>query len=180
MANAPRFFSTSKGIEAISFNGFEYRFAKTVDFGLSKYWRCVKKRCPGSLKTDIDGSNFVISNGNHNHIADPHLNCVRLVAQAERAESELTPLPQIYKQEVGKLAGNAAAAQMPTYLQIQSGMHKRRHKQYPPLPPTRNAIVFPQNMTLTKDNRNFLLHATPGNDILIFATTGTLTFFAEL
>ena len=81
---------------------------------------------------------------------------------------------------MGKLAGNAAAAQMPTYLQIQSGMHKRRHKQYSPLPPTHNAIVFPQNMTQTKDNRNFLLHATPGNDNSFLLPQVRLKFFAEL
>ena len=124
MANVSRFFVTSKGNEAVELNGFEYRFAKRVDTGDHKYWRCIKRLCPGSVKTDVDNTNLVSCNVNHNHVANFEATSVCLVVQAmrERAENELMPLPQIYKDEVGQLAGNlAAAAQMPTYLHIQSG-----------------------------------------------------------
>jgi hypothetical protein len=90
-----------------------------------------------------------------------------------RAETEVLALPQIYKEEVGRLCGRPMiAAQMPTFMHLQAGLSKHRHKQFPPLPHNRNEIVLPLNLSNTLNGQNFLLHAALGNEILIFATAG--------
>jgi hypothetical protein len=173
--NIARFCETSKRKEALSLNGYEYRFAKLVDDGDRKYWRCVKRNCSGSVKTNNDNTNVTVLNGNHSHISNPESTDVRVAVQAmrTRAENEVIPLPQIYKEGIGVFSGRpTVAAQMPSYLHLQASLHKRRRSQYPVLPRNRNGIVIPNNLAKTLDGRNFLLHAAPGNDFIIFATAG--------
>jgi hypothetical protein len=170
---------TTKGKPLFPFGGYEYRFSKLTDDGDKKYWRCVRKKCSGSIKTELDDSNPVVLNTQHIHIPNPQTVEVRQVVQTmqQRAADEVVSISRIYTDEVTGLAGSpATAAQMPAFQQVKSSLHKKRRAQYPPMPASRAVLVIPNNMTTTTAGQNFLLHSAANNEFLIFATTGTADF----
>ncbi len=173
-----RYFETIKGKKGIAYGGYEYRFAKFVDNGVHKYWRCVNKNCNGSVKTAADDSGLVEYN-QHFHVSNPEQTDVRVTVNAmrKRAATETGPLPKIFKEEASKVAGTpSVAAQLPTYQHVESSLHKRRRKNLPALPQSRADINIPNNLKTTVSGQLFLLHGSAGNEMLIFGTQGKYSF----
>lgn len=172
---------TTKKKSGLFFEGYFYRFAKRTADG-QKYWRCVVKNCSGSLKTEEDDSNAVVLNSQHSHIGNPDNMHVRQTMNTikERAVRETAAMSKIYSEEVATLAGMpAAAAQMPPLRQVSEGLYKNRRAHYPPIPADRTLLVLPPPMTQTQDGKQFLLHAEPGNEFLLFATDANLRLLCE-
>jgi hypothetical protein len=178
MAMIVKEFRTEKGKVAISFNGYSYRFVRTAVDG-AQYWRCLDDTCSGRAMTDaLDVQDFLLKT-QHNHPGDKDLATIRMVRETlrRRAGTELTTMPEIYREEQQRLASNpTAAAQLLTFRSIQSTMYKDRLTTLPALPLTRRAIVIPPAYRVTTTSNRFLLASGPGrsNDFLIFSTDDNL------
>lgn len=145
---AIREFTTKYGKEAVQFNDFEYRFDKLSSDGDIQFWRCMRAGCSARLWTDADvnKSNPRVK-GQHNHEPSPDLRAMKNAVHVmkERAASETTPIPQIYREESRQLLNNpAAAALLMPYHELSGNLYFKRHQLYPPLPHSAAQVVLPQ------------------------------------
>lgn len=169
-------FKTEKGKEAISYNGFSYRYVQMGKDG-SLFWRCLDDSCSGRIMTDAQDIQNLQLRTPHNHDPDEDGATVRLVRETlrTRASKELTAIPEIYQQEQLKLAANPnAAARLPPLSSVSSTMYRDRLASMPPLPRTLQGINLPQSFCVTTANNAFLLAQHPQNEYFMFATADNL------
>lgn len=182
MANPPvKKFRTQKGKDAISVNGYSYRYDKTLRDGTLS-WRCLEVyECLGRVGTDVNSNNVQVKN-EHCHGPDFDKMTVHDVRERlrQRAAEENIPIPQIYREETASLASNpVAAGMMPTLPSVSSTMYKDRHATLPPLPHTLHALVIPSAFQTTIAGQRFLLSQHVNSDFIIFATPDNLRMLCQ-
>lgn len=138
-------YKTEKGRDGLIYEGFCYRFDKRgADDTI--YWRCADQRqCKGRIATEPDYSNVAVRSV-HCHLANPDKAIIRGVKTTlrNRAASETTTIPTIFRQESAKLANTpVAAAMMPSYNAVKTTLNRERNASYPALPTDRASIVIP-------------------------------------
>lgn len=170
-------FRTEKGKEGIGYMGHVYRFAKRGADG-SLYWRCLlRDDCRGRLQTDANKGRPQLRT-EHCHAANDDEVRVRSARERlrQRAEQETAPAPEIYRQEILKLAQYpGSAARMPAYDSVSTTMYRDRHSNMPPLPTSLQALVVPPQFCQTLAGQPFLMCSGTGNKFLLFTTADNLT-----
>lgn len=63
-------FQTSKGKDAIYFDGYCYRFARNTN-ARDVFWRCLTKNCTARMKTNVEFGNPTIRGNGHRHLSNP-------------------------------------------------------------------------------------------------------------
>ena len=99
--NTVFFLDSNKGNQQLVHDGHIYRRNKQTN--LKIYWTCKTKSCVASVHTDTN-SNFLQSNGEHNHLLEPEdieLLRFRSVLKA-RVVNETAPISKIYDEELAK------------------------------------------------------------------------------
>ena len=177
-------FKTEKGRQGVSYKGFCYRFAKRGADG-SLQWRCVHSDyCSGRLRTEEDYSDPVETGKGHSLkcLPDVNVTAVRQVRTSlrERAASEITPLPTIYREETAVLANQpAAAAIMPVFASVSSSMYRDRQAVYPPLPDDTASIILPREFRRTLSGHKFVVAVGANKEFFAFGTTANLKMLCD-
>jgi hypothetical protein len=179
MATAVKTFKTEKGRDGISFDNYCYRFDKRLADG-SRTWRCIESRaCNGRLLTRDDFSNPVLRTPHDLTIRhcyeEAMLRDVRTKLR-QRAATEDTPIPAIYRQETQVFAHNpTAAALTPSFAKAKTTMYRDRLAELPALPASRQGIQVPHLLQTTTGGQQFLQYCAPGNEFIILASQADLT-----
>ena len=112
------FTKTKRGARSLNLNGYQYTLNKRGHNG-NTYWRCVDRQCDG--RATLDPADEVVSeNNNHNHPPNPHQVEVSKAVDKmkERAGTESTPLPTIYRDTMVEMSldpsASTAVANVPT------------------------------------------------------------------
>jgi hypothetical protein len=94
-----------------------------------------------------------------------------------RSVEEVTPLPQIYQQEVAGAVANGTLTQeasfhLPQFASCKTSAYRHRRQRFPVLPRTREDIILEGEWTQTQDGDNWLI-ANDGDaeKLLIFGST---------
>ena len=172
---------TKKGKDAIAFAGFRYRKDKEHPSSNTISWRCTERSCNGRLKTSCTYENPVQTK-QHNHFPCPDrvLADETIERMKNRAQQETIPIPLIYKQEISKttadlmLNNSKEEPTMPSFYSIHSSMYTARHKSTPALPRTITDLTIPESLARTLSRREFLLHQSAADGLVVFATKENL------
>ncbi|XP_003729478.2 argininosuccinate lyase isoform X1 [Strongylocentrotus purpuratus] len=131
-------FKTRRGKYCVSFRGYTYTERSRGNGNI--YWRCRnRKTCSGTLvtrATSVSGS-YPEPGEKIPHSHPPNVDAVAVARVQsvinERARSELTSVPDIYKQEQMRLLleNESAAAVLPTFRSMASGAYRSRKKSLP-------------------------------------------------
>ncbi|KAL3687476.1 hypothetical protein R1sor_013785 [Riccia sorocarpa] len=119
-------FKTSRGRDAISFNGYSYRLDRRSASG-DLFWRCLTNGCRGRLQTDEEMNQPVVRGGDHSHPSSIEDGMIRVAytRMRERAVAETTPIPHIYQEEANRLASSeAASAMLPVLQSIDTALYR--------------------------------------------------------
>ncbi|CAF5074200.1 unnamed protein product, partial [Rotaria sp. Silwood1] len=67
------------------------------------YWTCKTKSCKAHVHTDLN-NNFLVSNGEHNHLLEPEELEIKQFRQnlKERVINETSPISKIYDEQISK------------------------------------------------------------------------------
>ncbi|KAL3688401.1 hypothetical protein R1sor_014710 [Riccia sorocarpa] len=165
-------FKTSRGRDAISFNGYSYRLDRRSASG-DLFWRCLKEGCRGRLQTDVEMSQPVVRGADHSHPSSVEDDMIRVAytRMRERAAYETTPIPLIYQDEANRLASSeAASAMLPVLQSLDTALYRARRQCLPPLPDSRADIVVPESLRFTEAGESFVLLQLLNNDIIVFGS----------
>ncbi|KRZ15066.1 hypothetical protein T11_8939, partial [Trichinella zimbabwensis] len=150
-----------------------------------KHWVCrrVKKRCRGSMYTNLD-VDTVLSSVPHADDCIPDNDILYKMEKKnslkQRAAEELKTVPKIYHEEASSASADLeTAGQFPTYKSVKTAMYRKRAQKFPRLPPTRQQLEIPPEWRMTKSGRRFLLYNNVHNSILIFCTEENLSILSE-
>lgn len=83
--------TTEKNKPLLILNGFNYTIDRTID--KKTYWKCNLCRtikCKGRIHTDLNNSNILFENNEHNHPASAVINEVRLFEDKIRSRAAIT------------------------------------------------------------------------------------------
>jgi len=111
---------TKRGKKVVTVDGEMFRFDRKCSSG-GQFWRCIKERCTGRIKTDDNGVFVEYRNDNHCHAKEPERVTVRetVTRMNDRAETESTTLMEIYRAETANLSAQpSTAAAMPTFHEV--------------------------------------------------------------
>ena len=155
--------------------------------GTTVYWRCTRSRnahCSGTITTD--GDQLISMKDTHNHPREDSLIEVKKMVNdlKTKTKENIRPVPQIYQEEVQKLAAlpksEEVAARFPTLSSVKSTLYRQRRKRIPALPATRTEVHFEGEWTQTVKGEPFLVAEDGDNDkIIIFASERNLQQMAE-
>ena len=189
MANT-RIIQGSRGVNSklLVHDGYRYQLNKPRTTSL--YWRCWKKVCRSSLKTNVFNLNDPNAVINVLHNADAHVHPqedVRIEEQSfvQRMKEEITnnptvPVKRVYDNVVGQAHQNArqnipagAVALAPSIQQFQSvrsSLQRTRASQCPPLPANILGVEINGTWAETHLGERYLLHLDNNVGVAVFAT----------
>lgn len=142
--------TSQRGKPTVLYDGYKFNM-KQKNKNSTVRWICVKRPCPGAIVTDSSHSN-VIDQKNHSCVPDVAKTEIDLCLQKarKRAREELTPIPQIYRQELmgAKDMGLDFVTQVPEFSSIKNSLYRERHKALGVelLPKSRQEICIPGTM----------------------------------
>ncbi|KAL3698416.1 hypothetical protein R1sor_012492 [Riccia sorocarpa] len=163
-------FKTSRGRDAIAYEGYSYRFDRRSASGVM-FWRCMKEGCRGRLQTDAGMSQPVGREVDHSHPSSMEDGMIRVAytRMRDRAANEDTPIPRIYQEEANRLASSeSASAMLPVLHSIDSSLYRARRELLPPLPRSLADIIIPESLRFTEVGEEFVLLQMQNNDIIVF------------
>ena len=169
-------YETTKRFPALSFEGYSYRFDKTLSNSTKKQWRCRTRDCNGFLYTANNQENsFIETKTPHReqYIPDPEGRCIEKVVSdlKTRVRNEPTAATALYDEAAGTLSANPSiASRFPLFSQIDSSLYRERLSHIPSLPASRELLIIPNHLLETIAGSIFHLYSAPNNDILIFST----------
>ena len=114
IANNIHFITSNKGHPMLVMNEYVYKCNRKTPN--KKYWLCTVKGCNVYVHTDVN-NNYLSGGEDHDHLSNPESIEVKQTRQLikERAINELTPIGQIYDEEMTKSDMNPmAVAVFPT------------------------------------------------------------------
>ncbi len=148
------------------------------------YWRCTRSHnshCTGSVTTG-SGDELLSVKNTHNHPPDAAQLEVKTLVSAikDKTTTDLRPVPQLYQEEVQKVAAlpncSEMAAKLPTLTSLKTSLYRRRRKLLPPLPTTRADVHFAGEWAETVGGERFLLVEDGDDDkVEVFATDDNLS-----
>ncbi|CAF3819673.1 unnamed protein product [Rotaria sordida] len=150
------FLKSNKGKTLLLLNQYLFKCNKTTHS--KKYWTCIERGCGVSVQTDLNDQ-FLLINGDHNHVVNPDLIEVKVLKEKmkHRILTETTSLTQIYDQDIANAKlSEATAAQFPTVIEYRSNMSKTRRK-ITPVIPTSCVFEIPTPYQETLSQKRFLL-----------------------
>lgn len=98
----------------------------------------------------------------------------------EQVVTSTASVPSIYRACTNSLASDTtAAAKMPTYASVKSGLYRRRHRLIPQLPQSRQDIIIPEVYGKTTKGEEFLLHCSEENNLIILCSSANLNLLCR-
>jgi len=177
MANAQvqvTFVDNNSGGRNLYFSGHKFKVNRKR--GEKVYWRCVKTGCPSHVVTSEDILQTAVREHNHDEIPFILMLDSFKSKLVYRAKTEMTPIPQIYEDELANLRKNHEVVpdnllqHIPTFASIKTILYRQRHKTVPRLPRSRAEIILEDEWTMTDAGEQFLHKLEDGDPILILTT----------
>ena len=176
--------TSKRGKQVILYSGYRFNL-KSTNKNNTIRWICANRTCPGAIITD-NAPASVIQSKQHTCVPDVAKNEVELCIQKakKRAREELTPVPQIYRQELvtARNMGLDFVTQIPELTSIKTSLYRERHNSLGVkfLPKSREQVIIPESI---KEN----LIVDDGNEERILAfgykldslLAGNTTFFLD-
>lgn len=125
------FIESRKNRPVLLYSGYKFHF-KRANRNNTTRWVCVEKSCGGSVTTDNANPNSVLNKKEHSCVVD--------IAKIEveksryrckqRAREELTPIPEIVRQEFSKSKdlGLDFVTEIPDFSSVKTALYEVRHK----------------------------------------------------
>lgn len=145
-------------------------------------FRCTTQGCRGRVKVDEGYENLEIKNPNHDHPPRPHEVSIRKVISEirDKAIETTEAMPNIYRTCTAQLANDpSAAAIMPSFHSIDSGLYRQRRRLLPALPQTREQVNIPDVYKNTLSGERFLLSHSKNKNTVIFCTPSNLSLLCQ-
>ncbi|CAF1550208.1 unnamed protein product [Rotaria sordida] len=160
-------------------NGFNYTIDRTSE--KKTYWKCEYCRtikCKGRIHTDVNFTNILRENGDHNHPANAANTEVRLFQDEVRSRAMNTnESTQNIIDNCLRNASDQMVARLPNFKNIKRNIQRQRQQNdLPKFPLDKNFNIIPPSLTTTFKNEKFLIFDSgPGNNrLLIFASINQL------
>lgn len=174
-------FTTDRGKSGIIHDGFQFRlFRNTKTY---KLWRCVKKSCKASCKTDLDELMILENRSEHNHEEPSERQVQRQIIRQickRKAEDEPGERPsKIILNEIGK---QNAQDLLPNDVQtIRLAVYRQRRKTQPKLPQSREETI--QSLSdfelISSQQENMIMKSDENTNIVMFSTESNLRFLNQ-
>ena len=129
--------------------------------------------------TDVADS-LVSFNNKHTHPPNPTGRVIDRIKEKmkTRAKNEITPIPQIYLQEVAQDQDREHIAPiLPTFSSIKTSLYHKRYEALPPLLRTVEDINFDGGWSKMVNGEPFMLGSRAG--VFLFSTQGNIKLIAE-
>ena len=176
--------TTEKNKPLLILNGFNYTIDRSTD--KKTYWKCEFCRtikCKGRIHTDLNNTNILFENNEHNHPASAVTNEVRLFQDKIRSRAaDTTESTQRVIDQCLNDVSDQMVARLPNFKYIKRNIQRQRQKNdLPQIPHDRNFTMTPTSLTVTIRNDKFLqFDSGPGDDrLVIFASSDGLTILGE-
>ena len=168
------FLTSQNGGQQVLNAGYRYRL--NVRRQVATHWKCVQTGCKGRCSTIGD---YIRGVTDHCHPPEAQEELRLLSRLRNRVQNEVSPVQQLYEDEVGTM-DPVVAAVMPNFHSIKSSLYHHRRKTRPVLPQVRQEVNLEGAWTTTTDGLAFLCVDDGEEDkILIFATDEMLNIMQE-
>ena len=165
-------------------NGFNYTIDRSTD--KKTYWKCEFCRtikCKGRIHTDLNNTNILFENNEHNHPASAVTNEVKLFQEKIRSRAaNTTESTQRVIDQCLNSVSDQMVARLPNFKYIKRNIQRQRQKNdLPQIPHDKNFTMIPTLLTVTNRNDKFLqFDSGPGDDrLVIFASNDGLTILSD-